>query len=230
MGQKTHPVGFRLGVLRKWRSNWYAPDRLVPTYIAEDQRIREYIYNGYRGAGIAEVLIERTVEDRVTVTIRAVRPGVIIGRGGAEIERLQDELSRLIGRQVRIGVLEVDKPELEAQLVAQDVAFQIENRINPYRAMKETMRRVMAAGAQGVKIEVSGRLGGAELSRSVQMKEGRVPLQTLRADVDYGFASAWTKYGIIGVKAWVFRGEVWTPKERAKEADLLRSSISSEVS
>ncbi|NOX44838.1 MAG: 30S ribosomal protein S3 [Caldiserica bacterium] len=216
MGQKTHPVGFRIGVLRKWRSNWYAPDKKVPEYVVEDAKIRKHIKANYRGAGIAEVLIERAVEERVAITIRAARPGVVIGRGGSEIQKLQEELSRLTGREVRIGVLEVEKPELEAPLVAQDVAFQIENRINPYRAMKETIRRVMAAGAQGVKIRVSGRLGGAEIARSVEMKEGRVPLSTLRADVDYGLAEAWTKYGIIGVKAWVFRGEVWSPKERTK--------------
>jgi len=213
VGQKTHPVGFRVGVLRKWRSNWYVPDNKVPEYVKEDHRIREHIRKNYRGAGIAEVLIERAVPERVRVIVRAARPGIVIGRGGSEIERLQEELSRMIGREVRIGVMEVERPELEAPLVAQDVAFQIENRINPYRAMKETIRRVMAAGAQGVKIRISGRLGGADIARSVEMKQGRVPLQTLRADVDYGLAEAMTKYGVIGVKAWVFRGEVWSPKE-----------------
>lgn len=213
MGQKTHPVGFRIGVLRKWRSTWYAPDKLVPQYIAEDKKIRDYIKRNYRGAGIAEVLIERAVPERVRVTIRAARPGIVIGRGGAEIEKLTQELERLTGREVKIGVMEVERPELEAPLVAQDVAFQIENRINPYRAMKETIRRVMSAGAQGVKIRISGRLGGADIARSVEMKQGRVPLQTLRADVDYGLAEAMTKYGVIGVKAWVFRGEIWSPKE-----------------
>jgi len=210
VGHKTHPVGFRIGVLRKWRSTWFAPAEKVPEYVAEDRRLREAIQRDYRGAGIAEVLIERTIEGRVTVTIRAARPGIIIGRAGAEIAALQERFSRLVGREVRIGVVEVERPELEAPLVAQDVAFQIENRTNPYRAMKETIRRVIAAGAQGVKIRVSGRLGGAEISRSVEMKEGRVPLHTLRADVDYGQTIAWTKYGVIGVKAWVFRGEVWT--------------------
>ncbi|MCD5407808.1 30S ribosomal protein S3 [Candidatus Bipolaricaulota bacterium] len=213
MGQKTHPVGFRIGVLRKWRSTWYAPDKLVPQYIAEDKKIRDYIKRNYRGAGIAEVVIERAVPERVRVTIRAARPGIVIGRGGAEIEKLTQELERLTGREVKIGVMEVERPELEAPLVAQDVAFQIENRINPYRAMKETIRRVMSAGAQGVKIRISGRLGGADIARSVEMKQGRVPLQTLRADVDYGLAEAMTKYGVIGVKAWVFRGEIWSPKE-----------------
>ncbi len=216
MGQKTHPVGFRVGVLRKWRSNWFAPNTMVPTYVGEDRRIREHVRKRYRGAGVAEVLLERAVEDRVSVTVRAARPGIIIGRGGGEIEKLQAELSALTGRQVRIGVLEVERPELEAPLVAQDVAFQIENRINPYRAMKETIRRVMAAGAQGVKLRISGRLGGAEIARMVETKQGRVPLQTLRADVDYGLAEAMTKSGVIGVKAWVFRGEIWTPRQRSE--------------
>ncbi|HEC63560.1 MAG TPA: 30S ribosomal protein S3 [Candidatus Acetothermia bacterium] len=213
MGQKTHPVGFRIGVLRKWRSTWFAPDKLVPQYVAEDRRIREYIKKNYRGAGVAEVLITRTTPERVAITLRVARPGIVIGRGGSEIEKLTAELERLVGREVKIGVQEVERPELEAPLVAQDVAFQIENRINPYRAMKETIRRVMSAGAQGVKIRISGRLGGADIARSVEMKQGRVPLQTLRADVDYGLAEAMTKYGVIGVKAWVFRGEVWSPKE-----------------
>lgn len=217
MGQKTHPVGFRLGILRKWRSTWFAPKTKVPAYVAEDRRIRDHIEKTYRGAGIAEILIERATDARAKVIIRAARPGIIIGRGGAEIMALQERLKRMTGREVVVHVMEVDKPELEASLVAQDVAFQIENRVNPYRAMKEAIRRVMAAGAQGVKIRVSGRLGGAELSHSVEMKEGRVPLQTLRADVDFGCTIAWTKYGVIGVKAWVFRGEIWTIKEKRAE-------------
>ncbi|MCS7239754.1 MAG: 30S ribosomal protein S3 [Candidatus Bipolaricaulota bacterium] len=217
MGQKTHPVGFRLGILRKWRSTWFAPKAKVPTYVAEDRRIRDHIEKTYRGAGIAEVLIERATDARAKVIIRAARPGIIIGRGGAEIMALQERLRKMTGREIVVHVMEVDKPELEASLVAQDVAFQIENRVNPYRAMKEAIRRVMAAGAQGVKIRVSGRLGGAELAHSVEMKEGRVPLQTLRADVDFGCTIAWTKYGVIGVKAWVFRGEIWTLKEKRAE-------------
>ncbi len=217
MGQKTHPVGFRVGVLRKWRSTWFAPKGRVPAYVVEDRRIRDYIERTYRGAGIAEVQIERATEARAKVIIRAARPGIIIGRGGAEIMALQERLRNLTGREMAVHVMEVDKPELEAVLVAQDVAFQIENRVNPYRAIKEAIRRVMAAGAQGVKIRVSGRLGGAELSHSVEIKEGRVPLQTLRADVDFGSAIAWTKYGVIGVKAWVFRGEIWAFKEKRVE-------------
>lgn len=206
MGQKTHPIGFRVGVTRKWVSNWYNP-KLTPEYVAEDKRIRDLITERYRGAAIAEVNIERSKEDRVSIVVRSARPGIIIGRGGSEIERLQTAVEQLTGRKAKISIAEIERPDLEATLVAQDVALQIESRIAPARAMKEVMRRVMAAGAQGVKIKVSGRLGGTEIARSLTMMEGRVPLQTIRADIDYGFTEARTKYGNIGVKAWVFRGE-----------------------
>ncbi len=206
MGQKVHPVGFRVGVNRKWVSNWFNP-KLAPEYIAEDRRIRELIYDRYRRASVSEVNIERSKEDRVSIVIRSARPGIIIGRGGSEIEKLQGALERLTGRTVKISIQEIERPDLEARLVAQDVAIQIENRTAPARAMKEAIRRVMGAGAGGVKIKVSGRLGGGDIARSITMKEGRIPLQTLRADIDYGLVEARTKYGNIGVKAWVFRGE-----------------------
>ena len=206
MGQKIHPIGFRVGVSRKWISNWYNP-KLAPEYIAEDKRIRDLVAKRYHGAAIAEVNIERSKEDRVSIVIRSARPGIIIGRGGSEIQQLQTALEQLTGRTAKISITEIERPDLEATLVSQDVAMQIESRIAPARAMKEVIRRVMAAGAQGVKIKVSGRLGGGEIARSLTMKEGRVPLQTIRADIDYGFTEARTKYGNIGVKAWVFRGE-----------------------
>ena len=206
MGQKVHPIGFRVGVTRKWISNWYNP-KLAPEYIAEDKRIRDLIGQRYRRAAVAEVNIERSKEDRVSIVIRSARPGIIIGRGGSEIEGLQTALERLTGRKVKVSIKEVERPDLEATLVSQDVAMQIESRIVPARAMKEVIRRVMGAGAEGVKIKVSGRLGGAEIARSITMMQGRVPLQTIRADIDYGFTEARTKYGNIGVKAWVFRGE-----------------------
>jgi len=206
MGQKIHPVGFRVGVNRKWVSNWFN-EALAPEYIAEDKRIRDLIVDRYRRAAVAEVNIERSKEDRVSIVIRSARPGIIIGRGGSEIEQLQRALETLTGRRVKISIKEVERPDLEARLIAQDVALQIENRTAPARAMKEAIRRVMGAGAQGVKLKVSGRLGGADIARSITMKEGRIPLQTLRADIDYGLVEARTKYGNIGVKAWVFRGE-----------------------
>jgi small subunit ribosomal protein S3 len=206
MGQKINPVGFRVGVTRKWESNWFNP-KLAPSYIVEDKRIRDLIAERYRGAAVAEINIERSKEDRVSIVVRSARPGIIIGRGGSEIESLQRDLESLTGRAVKVSIQEVDRPDLEAPLVAQDVARQIENRFAPARAMKEVIRRVMGAGAEGVKVKVSGRLGGAEIARSITMMEGRVPLQTIRADIDYGFTEARTKYGNIGVKAWVFRGE-----------------------
>lgn len=206
MGQKIHPVGFRVGVTRKWVSNWYNP-KLAPEYIAEDKRIRDLIQDRYRRAAVAEINIERSKEDRVSIVIRSARPGIIIGRGGSEIELLQKALEDLTGRNVKVSIQEIERPDLEARLVAQDVALQIENRTVPARTMKEAIRRVMGAGAEGVKIKVSGRLGGTDIARSITMKEGRIPLQTLRADIDYGLVEARTKYGNIGVKAWVFRGE-----------------------
>ena len=206
MGQKVHPIGFRVGVTRKWVSNWYNP-KLAPRYIAEDKKIRDLISSRYRRAAVAEVNIERPKEDRVSIVIRSARPGILIGRGGAEIQGLQAALEKLTKKRVKISIQEIERPDLEATLVAQDVAMQIEARIAPARAMKEVIRRVMGAGAEGVKIKVSGRLGGAEIARSITMMEGRVPLQTIRADIDYGFTEAHTKYGNIGVKAWVFRGE-----------------------
>jgi small subunit ribosomal protein S3 len=206
MGQKIHPVGFRVGVTRKWVSNWYNP-KLAPEYIAEDKRIRDLIQDRYRRAAVAEINIERSKEDRVSIVIRSARPGIIIGRGGSEIEILQRLLEDSTGRNVKVSIQEIERPDLEARLIAQDVALQVENRTVPARAMKEAIRRVMGAGADGVKIKVSGRLGGTDIARSITMKEGRIPLQTLRADIDYGLVEARTKYGNIGVKAWVFRGE-----------------------
>ena len=217
MGQKIHPVGFRVGVNRKWVSNWYSPKH-APEYIAEDKRIRDLIADRYRRASVAEVNIERSKEDRVSIVIRSARPGIVIGRGGSEIEKLQAALVDLTGRLVKVSIQEVERPDLEARLVGQDVALQIENRTAPARAMKEAMRRVRGAGALGIKIKVSGRLGGADIARSITMKDGRIPLQTLRADIDYGLVEARTKYGNIGVKVWIFRGEKF-PGDKKEEVN-----------
>jgi len=214
MGQKIHPVGFRIGVNRKWVSNWYNP-KLAPEYINEDKRIRNLITERYRRASVAEINIERSKEDRVSILIRSARPGIIIGRGGSEIELLQAALEDLTGRTVKVSIQEIERPDLEALLVGQDLALQIENRTAPARAMKEAIRRVMAAGAGGVKFKISGRLGGTDIARSITMKEGRIPLQTIRADIDYGLVEARTKYGNIGVKVWIFRGEY--PRKGQKE-------------
>ncbi|MCI2425749.1 30S ribosomal protein S3 [Candidatus Acetothermia bacterium] len=206
MGQKTHPVGFRIGITRGWSSNWFSRKK-APEYILEDRNIRKLIQERYRGAYVSEVNIERPKEDRVSIVIRSARPGIIIGRGGNEITAFQAVLEKLTGREVKISIAEVERPDFEAILVAQDVAMQIEGRTAPNRAMKDVIRRVRAAGALGVKIECSGRLDGAEIARSLKMMDGRVPLQTIRADIDYGVCEAKTKYGNIGIKAWVFRGE-----------------------
>jgi len=206
MGQKVHPIGFRVGVNRKWVSNWYNP-KLAPEYVCVDKHIRDLIAERYRRAAVAEVNIERSKEDRVSIIVLSARPGLIIGRGGSEIGKLQADLERLTKRKVKVSIKEVTHLDLEASLVSQQVAMQIETRVAPARAMKEVIRRVMGSGAGGVKIKASGRLGGAEIARSMTMMRGRVPLQTIRADIDYGFTEARTKYGHIGVKAWVFRGE-----------------------
>ena len=206
MGQKTHPIGFRLGITKKWQSNWFN-DKKAPEYLHEDQQIRKLIEERYRGAGIAEINIERPTDERVSLVIRTARPGIIIGRGGQEINKLQADLERMTGRRVKISIKEVDNPDLEAPLVAEEMAFRIENRTPPVRAMKEIISRVMNNGAQGIKIKVSGRIGGAEIARSIEHKAGRIPLHTIRADIDYGFTEARTKYGNIGIKVWIFRGE-----------------------
>lgn len=206
MGQKTHPLGLRLGITKKWKSNWFNEHKAAE-YLAEDHKIRRLIQERYPGAGIAEVSIERPTEDRVSIVIRTARPGILIGRGGQEIDQFQKELGDMLGRKVKISIKEVENPNLEAILVAEEVAYRIENRFPIQRAMKEVIARVMESGAKGVKIRCSGRLGGAEIARSVEIKQGRVPLQTIRADIDYGFMEAWTKYGPIGIKVWLFRGE-----------------------
>jgi len=206
MGQKTHPIGLRIGINRKWQSNWFSEKR-APEYLLEDYQIRKLIEERYHGAGVAEVNIERPTEERVSLVIRTARPGIIIGRGGGEINSFQAKLERMCARRVKISIKEIDNPDLEAPLVARDVAFRIENRTPPMRAMKEIVQRVMASGAQGVKIKCSGRLGGAEIARSVKQMAGRVPLQTIRADIDYGLTEAKTKYGRIGIKVWIYRGD-----------------------
>ncbi len=206
MGQKINPLGFRLGITQKWKSNWFN-EKLAQDYLVEDHKIRGWIRDRYRGAGIADVIIERPAEDRVSVVIRTARPGIIIGKGGQEIDEFQRVLEARTGRSVKISIKEVDAPDLEATLVAEEIAYRLENRFPVQRAIKEVTQRVMERGAKGIKIRCSGRLGGAEIARSIEVKLGRVPLQTIRADIDYGFREAWTKTGHIGIKVWIFRGE-----------------------
>lgn len=207
MGQKVHPIGFRVGVIRDWESRWFATGKEYAELLHEDVAIRNHIKNTYREAGISTIEIERAA-NRVKVTVHTAKPGIVIGRGGAGVDRLRRELEELTGRQININVIEIKEPELDAQLLAEGIAAQLEKRVSFRRAMKQAASRAMRAGARGVKVMVSGRLGGAEMSRTEWTAEGSVPLHTLRADIDYGFAEAYTTYGQIGVKVWVNRGEV----------------------
>jgi small subunit ribosomal protein S3 len=206
MGQKVNPHGFRLGVTTDFKSRWYA-DKLYKDYVKEDVAIRRMMTSGMERAGISKVEIERT-RDRVRVDIHTARPGIVIGRRGAEADRIRGDLEKLTGKQVQLNILEVKNPETDAQLVAQAVAEQLSSRVSFRRAMRKSMQGTMKAGAKGIKIQCGGRLGGAEMSRSEFYREGRVPLHTLRANVDYGFFEAKTTFGRIGVKVWIYKGDV----------------------
>ncbi len=217
MGQKVNPHGFRLGITTDFKSRWYA-DKLYKDYIKEDVAIRRMMTKGMERAGISKVEIERT-RDRVRVDIHTARPGIVIGRRGAEADRIRGELEKLTGKQVQLNILEVKNPETDAQLVAQAVAEQLSSRVSFRRAMRKSMQSAMKAGAKGIKIQCGGRLGGAEMSRSEFYREGRVPLHTLRANVDYGFFEARTTFGRIGVKVWIYKGDVKNISEvRAENA------------
>ncbi len=207
MGQKTHPVGFRLGTIRGWDSNWYATKKEIAAKIFEDEEIRRYLKARLRRAGLSRVVIERTPR-RIILTLHTSRPGVVIGRGGQEVEKLREELKRVTTKDIQININEIKRPELDASLVAQNVAQQLEGRVSFRRAMKQALQGAMRMGAQGIRIKVGGRLGGAEMGRVEQYLEGRVPLHTIRADIDYAEATAFTIYGTTGVKVWVYRGEI----------------------
>ena len=206
MGQKVNPIGLRIGVIKDWNSKWYS-EKEFGTLIHEDKMVRDYIKKKLAIAGVSAISIERAA-NRLRITIHTAKPGIVIGRGGGEVDALRAEIEKLTGRQVSINIVEIKKPELDAQLVAENVASQLEKRISFRRAMKQTITRSMRSGAQGIKISCSGRLGGAEMARNEWYSEGKVPLHTLRADIDYGVARAKTVYGIIGVKVWIFKGEV----------------------
>ncbi|MDO4619620.1 MAG: 30S ribosomal protein S3 [Lachnospiraceae bacterium] len=214
MGQKVNPHGLRVGVIKDWESKWYA-EKDFADFLIEDHEIREFLKKRLYSFGVSKIEIERA-SDRVKVTIHTAKPGLVIGKGGAEIEKLKAELSKKVGRKVLIDIKEVKRPDRDAQLVAENIALQLENRISFRRAMKSTMQRTLRAGAKGVKTSVSGRLGGADMARKETYSEGNIPLQTLRADIDYGFAEADTQYGKVGVKAWVYNGEI-LPTKGAKE-------------
>ena len=206
MGQKVNPVGFRLGVLRTWDSNWY-DDKDFAAKLQEDEKIRHYIQSRLKKAGISKVMIERTPK-RAVITIHTSRPGIVIGRSGKEITQLEEELKQITNKEVKILIHEIKRPELDATLVAENIATQLEGRMSFRRAMKMAMTSAMRMGSEGIRVMCSGRLGGAEIARAEQYKEGRIPLHTLRADIDYAQATARTIYGAIGVKVWICRGEV----------------------
>ena len=219
MGQKVHPTGARVGIIKDWNSKWYADSKDFANYLVEDQKIRKFLKKKLYTAGISKIEIERTAK-MVKINLYTAKPGIIIGKGGAGVEALKAEVSKLIGKDVNLNIVEVKNIDTDAQLVAENIAGQLERRISFRRAMKQCMQKSMKAGALGIKTAVSGRLGGADMARTEFYKEGNIPLQTLRADIDYGFAEANTTYGKIGVKVWVYNGEVLPTKKVEKKEEV----------
>lgn len=228
MGQKVNPIGLRLGINRNWESRWFPNFKTAPAALGEDHKIRTYLKKELYYAGVSNIIIERTVK-RLRVTIVAARPGIIIGKKGADIEKLKTAVQKLVGKPISINIKEEKKAQTSAQLVAENVATQLERRVAFRRAMKKVMQAAQKSGAKGIKVSVAGRLGGAEMARTEWYLEGRVPLHTLCAKIDYGFAEAYTQYGIIGIKVWIFKGEVLTKgipaeaKEEKKERPRKRA-------
>lgn len=211
MGQKTNPIGLRLGIIKGWDSYWYG-GKDFSKKLVEDDKIRKYLKARLTKAGVSKIMIERTLK-LVTVTINTARPGIIIGKGGQEVDKLKEELKKLTGKEVQINISEIKRPELDAHLVANTIARQIEGRVSFRRAIKTSIASSMRLGAEGIKVLISGRLGGAEMARTEQYKEGRIPLHTLRADIDYSLVEAHTTYGRIGIKVWIFKGEIYGKPE-----------------
>lgn len=206
MGQKVNPIGFRVGIIRGWESNWYE-NKSYSTKLVEDKKLRDYIRKRLQNAGISSIVIDRTSKN-IILTIHTSRPGVVIGKSGKEIAQIEEELKKITDKEVKIQITEIKRPELDARLVAENIARQIEGRVSFRRAMKQSITSAMRMGAEGIRIMCAGRLGGAEMARTEQYKEGRIPLHTLRADIDYGTATGHTIYGSIGIKVWVCRGEI----------------------
>ena len=219
MGQKVHPIGIRLGITKEWASRWFADSRLFPDYVEQDHRVRKFLRERLKDASVSRIHIERPAK-RANITIHTARPGIVIGKKGEDIEKLRTSVAAMLQmplHDVRINISEIRKPELDATLVAEGIAQQLERRVQFRRAMRRAVTNTMRIGAEGIKVRVSGRLNGAEIARSEWYREGRVPLHTFRADIDYGTAEAHTTYGVIGVKVWVFRGEVFDSTEGAQE-------------
>ena len=208
MGQKVNPHGLRVGVIKDWDSRWFAKKATFGDTLFEDYNVRNYIKKNLYAAGVPRVEIERFAEDKVRIHIHCAKPGIVIGRGGTEIEKLRQKLEKMMGKQVAVNIVEVKNPDINSQLVAEKIALDLENRISFRRTMKQAIGRAMRLGAKGIKVMVSGRLGGAEIARSETYHEGTIPLQTIRADIDYGTAEAHTTYGRLGIKVWIYKGEV----------------------
>src|SRR5882672_10018722 len=219
MGQKINPVGFRLGIVRGWDSNWFG-GKTFSDKLVEDQKIRKYIDARIQKGGIAKVVIERTIK-RITLTIHTARPGVVIGKGGTEVDKIKEELKQITGKDVQINIFEIKRPELDARLVGESIAQQLEARISYRRAMKQSIASSMRVGAEGIKVKLSGRLAGADMARTEQYKEGRIPLHTLRADIDYAISEAQTVYGKIGIKVWIFKGEVYGKRDLSPNIGMI---------
>lgn len=226
MGQKVNPVGFRLGIIKGWDSNWYGGKNFSDKLI-EDEKIRKYIYARIPKGGISKIVIERTIK-RITLTINTARPGVVIGKGGVEVDKIKEELKKLTGKDVQINIFEIKRPELDAKLVGEAIAQQLQARISYRRAMKQAIASTMRVGALGIKVKVSGRLGGAEMARTEQYKEGQIPLHTIRADIDYAVSEAQTVYGKIGIKIWIFKGEVFGKRDLSPNVGVTSAGSASE--
>ena len=222
MGQKAHPIGNRLGIIRGWDSNWFGGKHYADKLV-EDEKIRNYLMARLAKGGVSKIIIERTLK-LITVTINTARPGIVIGKGGAEVDKLKEELKKLTKKDVQINIFEIKRPELDAKLVSESVAKQLEGRISFRRAIKTSIASTMRMGAEGIKIMCAGRLGGAEMARTEQYKEGRVPLHTFRADIDYAITEAQTSYGKIGVKVWICRGEVYGKRDLSPNVGLNTTS------
>ena len=222
MGQKINPVGFRLGIVRGWDSSWFG-GKTFSDKLVEDQKIRKYIDARIQKGGIAKVVIERTLK-RITLTIHTARPGVVIGKGGTEVDKIKEELKKLTGKDVQINIFEIKRPELDGKLVGESIAQQIEARISYKRAMKQAIASAMRVGAEGIKVKVSGRLAGSDMARTEQYKEGRIPLHTLRADIDYAISEAQTVYGKIGIKVWVFKGEIYGKRDLSPNVGMVSNA------
>ncbi|MBT3523406.1 MAG: 30S ribosomal protein S3 [Flavobacteriaceae bacterium] len=225
MGQKTNPIGNRLGIIRGWESNWYGGDDYGDK-LAEDHKLRKYVFARLSKASVSRVIIERTLK-LITLTITTARPGIIIGKAGQEVDKLKEELKKLSGKEVQLNIIEIKRPELEAQLVGSSIARQIESRISYRRAIKMAIAASIRMNAEGIKVQISGRLNGAEMARSESYKEGRIPLSTFRADIDYALVEAQTTYGKLGIKVWIMKGEVYGKRELSPLVGLSLSSSTS---